>query len=351
MPVKFPWANIAILILGAAELVSGYVALTSGTPQWAAALHVHRILGFGIVVLLLWKGRNILGSLLSVRRWRRLWPAYSLSLLLLALLLASLLLGVAWSHVGPFHFAGISGVSWHIYLSMALAPPLVWHTARHRWNFRVRFWADRRTALKVGGLSLAGLALWQVGEMANRLAGLPGADRRFTGSYPSGGGPGNDFPATSWLNDSPMPVDTGQWRLAVRGLVRHPVEISYEGLRTGQFPQLTHRVTLDCTGGWHTTQDWTGVPLQSFLDMSGVMPQAASITVRSVTGYFRRFSLEEAEGLLLANRVGNEPLSHLHGFPLRLVVPGKRGYEWVKWVDSIEVNDTSKWWQPPLPLT
>jgi hypothetical protein len=34
-----------------------------------------------------------------------------------------------------------------------------------------------------------------------------------------------------------------------------------------------------------------------------------------------------------------------------MVEPHKRGYDWVKWVDEITVNDTSKFWQPPLPLT
>ena len=111
------------------------------------------------------------------------------------------------------------------------------------------------------------------------------------------------------------------------------------------------RATLDCTGGWHTTQDWTGIPLKEILERAGIKPEAASITVRSVTGYYRRFSLDEAERYLLATKVGTESLSHGHGFPVRLVAPGKRGFEWVKWVDSIEVNDTSKWWQPPLPLT
>ena len=108
--------------------------------------------------------------------------------------------------------------------------------------------------------------------------------------------------------------------------------------------------TLDCTGGWYSTQEWEGMPLGSILDRAGVSPDAASVTVRSVTGYYRRFSLEEAEGLLLATRVGGETLSHRHGFPLRLVAPGKRGYQWVKWVVALEVNDTGKWLQPPLPL-
>ena len=349
--MKFPWANIAILFLGAAELVTGYLALTHGQPEWVAALHVHRILGFGIVALLFWKGRNILARLLVRRLWRSNWLPYSASLLLLVLLITALVLGIAWSHVGPFYFAGISGVSWHIYLSLALTPVLLWHTLRHRYSLRTRFWADRRMVLRLGGLSLAGLALWQLGELANRMAALPGADRRFTGSYLGGSVAGNGFPATSWLNDSPGPVDLDRWRLKVTGLVERPVDLSLADIADARGAGTTLRSTLDCTGGWHTTQDWTGIPLQQVLDLAGVRPQAASITVRSVTGYFRRFSLDEAEGYLLATKVGAETLSHWHGFPVRLVAPGKRGFEWVKWVDSIEVNDTSKWWQPPLPVT
>ena len=205
--MKYPWANVLILLLGGAELVTGYLALTSGTPQWVAALQVHRILGFGIVVLLIWKGENILLRLLNPRLWRRLLLPYMASVSLLALLLAALGLGLAWSHAGPFNFLGFSGVSWHIYLSLALTPFLLWHTLFHRWSVRPRFWAERRTVLRLGGLALAGLVLWRVGELGNQLAGLPGAERRFTGSYENGSDAGNAFPTTSWLNDNPSPVD------------------------------------------------------------------------------------------------------------------------------------------------
>jgi len=349
--MNYPWANIAILVLGAVELLTGYLSLTNGTPEWVGALHVHRVLGFGIVALLLWKGRNIVSRLMVGRLWKRNWLAYSFSLFMLVLLLSGLALGIAWSHAGPFYFAGISGVSWHIYLSLALTPVLVWHAGRHRWNFRTRYWADRRMALKLGGLSIAGLALWQAGELLNRVGDLPGAGRRFTGSYLSAAQAGNGFPATSWLNDDPEPLDPQRWSLKVTGLVEQPLQFSLADLATRQTDVKTVRATLDCTGGWHTTQDWTGIPLRSVLDLAGMNPQAASVTVRSATGYFRRFSLDEADRYILANRVGEETLSHWHGFPLRLVAPGKRGFEWVKWVDTIEVNDTSKWWQPPLPLT
>jgi transposase-like protein len=33
-----------------------------------------------------------------------------------------------------------------------------------------------------------------------------------------------------------------------------------------------------------------------------------------------------------------------------LVAAGKRGFEWVKWVDRIDANEGPSWLQPPLPL-
>ena len=41
--------------------------------------------------------------------------------------------------------------------------------------------------------------------------------------------------------------------------------------------------------------------------------------------------------MLLATHVGDEPLSPGHGAPVRLVAPGRRGFQWVKWIDRIEV--------------
>ena len=84
--------------------------------------------------------------------------------------------------------------------------------------------------------------------------------------------------------------------------------------------------------------------------MASPTERAASISVVSVSGYYRRFSLNEARGMLLATHVGDKPLSHGHGAPLRLVAPGKRGFEWVKWVVRLEVNESGKWLQPPLPI-
>jgi DMSO/TMAO reductase YedYZ molybdopterin-dependent catalytic subunit len=60
--------------------------------------------------------------------------------------------------------------------------------------------------------------------------------------------------------------------------------------------------------------------------------------------------LDDVDSLLLAFKVAGEPLTPVHGFPARLVAPGWRGYNWVKWVQSIEVSRESPLLQPPLPL-
>ena len=77
--------------------------------------------------------------------------------------------------------------------------------------------------------------------------------------------------------------------------------------------------------------------------------RGASIRVVSHSGYDRRFPIDQAVSLLLATRFGDQPLDAGHGFPARLVAPGRRGFWWVKWVTAIEVDDLPHWWQSPFP--
>jgi DMSO/TMAO reductase YedYZ molybdopterin-dependent catalytic subunit len=116
-------------------------------------------------------------------------------------------------------------------------------------------------------------------------------------------------------------------------------------------PTAQKEAVLDCTGGWYTRQVWEGVPLAEILQRAGVLETAVSVTIESVTRYRRRFSLADAQQMLLAYRVAGAPLAHGHGAPLRLVIPGKRGLEWVKWITAIQVNTTSALLQSPLPLS
>ncbi len=346
--MKYPWANVLILFLAGVGMATGFLGLLSDTSLAVASLWVHRISGYALIFLLVWKLQNILQPILDKRLWSYSPVLHLASIGLLLLLFTALSLGAVWSTAGYFTYWGISGVSWHIYVSLFLVPLLLVHLRRHRRMLRPRFWAERRTLLRTAGLALAGFFLWRAVELMADGLDLPGSDRRYTGSYERGSFSGNDFPSTSWLNDRTPRVDTSQWQLQVMGRVGHPLTYSYDELL-----EMDSRLdaTLDCTGGWYSTQKWQGASLKDILNEAGPTSDAASITVRSLTGYYRRFSLGEAENYLLAVRVGGEELEPRHGYPARLVSPGKRGYDWVKWVDYIEVNDTSKWWQPPLPIT
>ena len=340
--MRYPWANILLLLFLAIEMVSGFFGLTSGSEDRAVHMQLHRISGYGILAVLTWKVVNVARSF----RWARPKSVRMASLALAVVLVATLALGLVWSVVGQFGWWLFSGLSWHIYAGAALIPLLLWHSWYMLKGFPFAFWAERRLVLRAGVLALAGLIGWQITEGIARAAALGGSTRRFTGSYEAGSFSGNDFPRVSWLNDRPERIDADRWTLRVFGAVDEKLSFEYEELASES--EVT--ATIDCTGGWYSTQRWEGVPLADVLSQASPTQTARSVVVRSVTGYYRRFSMEAAEGFLLATHVTGERLSHGHGFPLRLAASGRRGFEWVKWVTEIEVSETPSWWQPPLPI-
>jgi DMSO/TMAO reductase YedYZ molybdopterin-dependent catalytic subunit len=152
------------------------------------------------------------------------------------------------------------------------------------------------------------------------------------------------MPITQWLNDSVPSIDSAEWRLTV-GTGSTAGEWTYDEV-AGFEDRL--RATIDCTGGWFAEQDWEGVRLSRLFPDLG---EARSLSVVSTTGYGRRFPVRDLPNLLLATRVGGVPLSPGHGFPARIVAPGRRGFWWVKWVQRMELSTVPWWWQPPFPVT
>jgi DMSO/TMAO reductase YedYZ molybdopterin-dependent catalytic subunit len=256
-------------------------------------------------------------------------------------LLTTLGLGIGWTWAGPLYWGGFSWLTLHILLAVPLLILLLWHARRMRYQWRQPERAARRAFLRTAGMAAAALLL-------TPLARLGQSARRFTGSYETGSFTGR-FPSVSWIADDPSPVDSARWRLQVTGAVAQAVNLSFEDMIS--ISDARREATLDCTGGWYTDQIWQGVPLGVLLAFAEPLPTAQSVTVRSVTGYERRVSLDEAADAMLAMAVAGAPLSHGHGFPLRLVIPERRGFHWVKWVETIEVNETPAAWQPPVPLS
>lgn len=337
--------NVAILVLLILELATGLGSFLIGEPDGRWLFWFHRAGGLALVMLLLWKAG------IAARSYRRrgVTVVTGLSAVGGVLFLGSLATGLLWTTVRlPWVPVPVLGswtiLSLHVALSLLLIPLFLIHLGL-RWPQPSREdLIGRRAVLRMLGLLAAGLVFWRVQEV---LAAPSGA-RRFTGSREEASFAGNLHPVTNWLSD-PIPlVDPGRWRLRIHGEVESETVLSYEEILA--LDSTVRRATLDCTGGWYTVQRWSGVPVAALLGQARPGDGARSLLFRSTTGYTRRFSLEEAGDLLLATHVGDEELSAGHGFPLRLVAPGHRGYGWVKWISEVEVSRDPAWLEPPLPL-
>jgi len=132
-------------------------------------------------------------------------------------------------------------------------------------------------------------------------------------------------------------IDAQSYRLNVTGLVENPVTVSYEDILA--MPVLERLVDLPCVEGWTETSMWKGARLSDLLETAAVQKEADRVVFSSPGGYTTSLTLQDIEETdpLLAYQANGETLPHEQGFPIRLVVPDRLGYKWIKWVTGIEV--------------
>ncbi|MFL5701660.1 MAG: molybdopterin-dependent oxidoreductase [Ktedonobacteraceae bacterium] len=323
-----------LALAAALAFTTGVVSLISGHPQEWFIFVLHGIAGFWILPLLWGKLRRVWPRLIHPQRWDRRTVFGLLALLLVTLALAS---GIWWVGGGDLYFVGFNLLNWHIILGFVITAAIVTHMFARAKRLRKRDIAGRRRVLHFSALLLGSVAIWPTQQLAERVLDLPGAKRRFTGSYESSSYAGNAFPTSSWVADAPHPIDVQTWRLSLGGAITTPRNFSYDELLAAQD---TEEATLDCTGGFFSTQHWRGIRVGHLLDHAALHTDARYVSFVSVTSYRWSLPMEEARAALLATHIDEEPLSHEHGFPLRLVAPGRRGLEWVKWITRIEVRTT-----------
>lgn len=330
--------NLGLLVLLAVALATGGLAYALGTSWGRWAVVAHGVAGAGIVVLAPWK------SAVVRRGVRHHGTGSAPSALLGVLLVLTIVTGVVHAAgVREMFDLGVTAMQVHVGAALAAVPFAGWHVVARPVRPR-RADLSRRAALRTAAAGAGAVGLYVAVEGAFRLASVRGTDRRFTGSHEVGSFDPPAMPVTQWFDDSVPRIDAEGWRLVVRDGAGERT-LRYGDLRGGR-----DRVTavLDCTGGWYATQRWEGVRLDRLL---GDTDGSRSIVVGSATGYQRRFPVGDAADLVLAVRAGGQPLSAGHGFPARLVAPGRRGFWWVKWVDRVETDAAPWWWQPPFPLT
>jgi DMSO/TMAO reductase YedYZ molybdopterin-dependent catalytic subunit len=143
-----------------------------------------------------------------------------------------------------------------------------------------------------------------------------------------------------------------------------------------ELPKRRMQVTLECCGnspvpeywakqmrqvmekvtghGIMSNAEWGGISLAQVLERAGVKPTAKQVVFSGadhgpdeIVGdppevtYERSLPLEKAmhPDTLLAYEMNGEPLPVMHGYPLRLLVPGWYGMNSIKWLVGIDVID------------
>ena len=174
--------------------------------------------------------------------------------------------------------------------------------------------------------------------------------------------------------DVPEVVSPEDWQVTIGGAVHQAVTLRFEDLR--RLPARTVRTVMECSGSDAnffeyfkgeeprpsrieegmilSAGEFTGVPLAAVLAQAGLGPKAAHVRVEGwdfgqpatapdVEPFFydKCLPLEKAlhPDTILAWSQNGERLEHLHGAPVRLLVPGWSGNWSVKWVRHIEVRE------------
>lgn len=163
-------------------------------------------------------------------------------------------------------------------------------------------------------------------------------------------------------------IDPAAYRLRIDGLVERPQELALDDLYA--MPQREVVAALQCAGNrrremeaiapipneiiWDTEAvscaRWTGVPLARALEKVGapggsglhVAFEGVDTSVKSgrATRFGGSIPLKKAlsEDVLLAYAMNGEVLPPVHGYPLRVIVPGYIGARSVKWLTRITVQ-------------
>jgi DMSO/TMAO reductase YedYZ molybdopterin-dependent catalytic subunit len=137
-----------------------------------------------------------------------------------------------------------------------------------------------------------------------------------------------------------IPVD---WQLVVDGEVENTLSLTLDQLK--QYPSQTQMATLQCNIPFSPealigNANWTGVSLNTILSEANPLSGAQIVNFFSVDGYSLKLYLQDLlqrNDIILAYSMNGVPLPLEQGFPVRLVLPGSRGYLWMQWVNRIEV--------------
>lgn len=197
---------------------------------------------------------------------------------------------------------------------------------------------DRRRRLVGGSAATAAvLAAGVAGMTVPPLSPLAFLGQRRAGTGPQGV-PVNKTARSAGVIES---ATAPGWRLTVTGDVDRPLSLSLDDLRARARTEA--ELPIACVEGWSASARWRGVAVRDLLAEAGA-PERADVTAVSLQegGRYRASTLNPGQAAdrhtLVALELDGDPLHLDHGFPARLMCPGRPGVEQTKWLTRLEVT-------------
>jgi DMSO/TMAO reductase YedYZ molybdopterin-dependent catalytic subunit len=137
--------------------------------------------------------------------------------------------------------------------------------------------------------------------------------------------------------------DLSTWTLRVFGEVEDELELSWEQLM--QLPRTSNVQDIHCVTRWSRFDaQFEGVHWRELAKLAKPKPTARFAIAHAEAGFTSNVPLSflEQEDALLATHADGAELTPEHGYPLRLVVPGKYFWKSAKWLRGIELSAVDK---------
>ena len=200
--------------------------------------------------------------------------------------------------------------------------------------------------LSAGAVGLASIGY--LGDLVLNVKAVASGGREGDISHPFT--PTADFYSVSKNLIDPS-VSLSGWSLTITGMVEERIKLSYDDLMA--LPPVEQPATLTCIsnpvgGDLVDNASWVGARLSDALELAGVRGEPARVAFFGADGYSDSFEFDKAlePTTIIAYEMNGEKLNDKHGFPARLIVPGKYGIKNGKWLRRLELVDGFRgYWQ------
>jgi DMSO/TMAO reductase YedYZ molybdopterin-dependent catalytic subunit len=143
-------------------------------------------------------------------------------------------------------------------------------------------------------------------------------------------------------------TDLATWTFRLFGEVEQEVELSWEQLN--ELPRSSTQQDIHCVTRWSRFDaQFAGVHWRELAKLCRPLPSARFAIAHAEQGFTSNVPLAslEDDNALVATHADGKPLARDHGWPLRLVVPGKYFWKSAKWLRGIELSpvDQPGFWE------